>query len=215
MHQRRSARLFVDPDQPQAGREVDQPHRWRGRGHGHVRASLGHAPVGRLRGARRSGASGRRDQRQVIETLDTPYRGGFVGHEHRFALSVYFEDTDTAGVVYYANYLKFMERARSDMLRAVGIDQRQVLERGQRAYYVAEVNIRYLGPARLGDDLVVASTVEQVRAASVVIQQRVIRGDELLTEARVTAAFLDANGRPQRQPIEWTEKFKAIASSGT
>jgi acyl-CoA thioester hydrolase len=147
--------------------------------------------------------------------LDTPYRGGFLGSEHRFALTVYFEDTDTAGVVYYANYLKFMERARSDMLRAVGIDQRQVLEGGQGAYYVAEVNIRYLGPARLGDDLVVASTVEQVRAASVMIQQRVIRGDELLTEARVTAAFLDANGRPQRQPKDWTERFKAIAASGT
>ena len=53
--------------------------------------------------------------------FDQPYRGGFVGTEHRFALTVYFEDTDTAGIVYYANYLKFMERARSDMLRAVGI----------------------------------------------------------------------------------------------
>jgi acyl-CoA thioester hydrolase len=144
-------------------------------------------------------------------SLDRPYRGGFVGHEHHFALTVYFEDTDTAGVVYYANYLKFMERARSDMIRAVDIDQRQVLEEGRGAYYVAEVNIRYRSPARLGDDLRVISTMEEVRAASVVIQQRVIRGDELLTEARVTAAFLDANGRPQRQPKEWIEKFKEIA----
>jgi acyl-CoA thioester hydrolase len=146
-------------------------------------------------------------------SLDTPYRGGFVGKEHRFALTVYFEDTDTAGVVYYANYLKFMERARSDMLRAVGIDQRQVLEADKGAYYVAEANIRYVRSARLGDDLVVVSTVEEVRAASVVIQQRVIRGDELLTDARVTAAFLDANSRPQRQPREWVDKFKAIAAS--
>src|SRR5512138_3714143 len=60
--------------------------------------------------------------------LDTPYRGGFIQHEHHFALTVYFEDTDTAGVVYYANYLKFMERARSDMLRAVGVDQNEVLQ---------------------------------------------------------------------------------------
>src|SRR3954464_5625368 len=85
--------------------------------------------------------------------LDTPYRGGFVGGEHHFALTVYFEDTDTAGVVYYANYLKFMERARSDMLRAVGVDQRQVLEDGAGAYYVAEANIRYVRSAKLGDDL--------------------------------------------------------------
>ena len=142
--------------------------------------------------------------------LDTPYRGGFAGREHRFALTVYFEDTDTAGVVYYANYLKFMERARSDMLRAVGVDQRDVLDSGGGAYYVAQANIRYVRPARLGDDLLVVSTVETVRAASVEIQQRVIRDGELLTDARVTAAFLDANGRPQRQPREWLDKFNGI-----
>jgi acyl-CoA thioester hydrolase len=144
-------------------------------------------------------------------TLDTPYRGGFVGPEHRFALTVYFEDTDTAGVVYYANYLRFMERARSDMIRAVGIDQNQVLHAGGDAYYVADVHIRYLKPARLGDDLVVVSTVEHVRAASVVIHQRVMRGPEQLTEARVTAAFLTADGRPQRQPKEWVERFREIS----
>jgi acyl-CoA thioester hydrolase len=148
-----------------------------------------------------------------MNSLDTPYRGGFVGPEHRFALTVYFEDTDTAGVVYYANYLKFMERARSDMIRAVGVDQNEVLNSGGGAYCVAQCNIRYVRPARLGDDLVVVSTVEAVRAASVEIQQRVIRGDELLTDARVTAAFLDANGRPQRQPKEWVEKFNRITNA--
>jgi len=142
--------------------------------------------------------------------LDTPYRGGFAGREHRFALSVYFEDTDTFGVVYYANYLKFMERARSDMIRAAGVDQVARLKADGSAYVVAEVAIRYRRPARLGDDLVVVSTVEEVRAASVVIQQRVMRGTEELTDARVTAAFLTADGRPQRQPREWVERFKAI-----
>ncbi|GAA4712647.1 YbgC/FadM family acyl-CoA thioesterase [Sphingomonas lutea] len=143
---------------------------------------------------------------------DVPYRGAFVGAEHHFALTVYFEDTDTAGVVYYANYLKFMERARSDMLRAVGINQREVMARGGGAYYVADVTIKYHRPARLGDDLLVVSTVEQIRAAAVGIQQRVIRAGELLTDARVTAAFLDANGRPQRQPKSWIDIFKEIAS---
>jgi acyl-CoA thioester hydrolase len=146
----------------------------------------------------------------AAESLDTPYRGGFVGAEHHFALTVYFEDTDTAGVVYYANYLKFMERARSDMIRAVGVDQNEVLRNGGGAYYVARADIRYVRPARLGDELLVLSTVEQVRAASVQIHQRVMRSGELLTDARVTAAFLDANGRPQRQPREWVEKFKGI-----
>jgi acyl-CoA thioester hydrolase len=143
--------------------------------------------------------------------FDTPYRGGFVGREHHFALTVYFEDTDTAGIVYYANYLKFMERARSDMLRAAGIDQRAAKDDGTGVYAVAEVAIRYLRPAKLGDDLVVLSTVEQVRAASVVIHQRVMRGAEGLADARVTAAFLDPNDRPKRQPKPWVETFKAIS----
>jgi len=144
--------------------------------------------------------------------LDQPYRGGFVGREHHFALTVYFEDTDTAGIVYYANYLKFMERARSDMIRAAGVDQTAAHHSGGGAYAVAEVDIRYLKPARLGDDLVVLSTVQQVRAVSVLIHQRVMRGPEILTDARVTAAFLTADGRPQRQPKEWVERFKAIGT---
>ena len=147
-----------------------------------------------------------------LKSLDTPYRGGFVGREHRFALNVYFEDTDAYGIVYYANYLKFMERARSDMIRAVGVDQAAELKRSGSAYAVVEVDIRYRRPARLGDDLQVVSEVQRVRASSVHIQQRVMRGLELLTDASVTAAFLDGKGRPRRQPGEWVEKFKAITA---
>lgn len=143
--------------------------------------------------------------------FDQPYRGGFVGSAHHFALTVYFEDTDTAGIVYYANYLKFMERARSDMLRAVGIDQQAAKAAGDGVYAVAEVNIRYLKPGQLGDDLLVVSTVEQVRAASVTIHQRVMRGSEKLADACVTAAFLDPNNRPKRQPRGWVEMFKTIS----
>ncbi len=144
--------------------------------------------------------------------LDTPYRGGFVGREHRFALTVYFEDTDTAGVVYYANYLKFLERARSDMLRAVGIDQSAMLQGDGNAYFVTHVDIRYRRPARLGEDVQIVSSVEQVRASSVDIHQRVMRGTELLADASVTAAFLDSEGRPRRQPREWVEIFRQIGT---
>jgi len=150
----------------------------------------------------------------VTRDLDQPYRGGFVGREHRFALTVYFEDTDTAGIVYYANYLKFMERARSDMLRAVGVDQKAELDRSGSAYAVAEVDIKYRRPAHLGEDLVVVSTVEAVRAASVTIHQRVMRGAEVVTDAMVTAAFLTSDRRPQRQPREWVERFERIAAKG-
>lgn len=142
--------------------------------------------------------------------IDTPYEGAFVGRTHRFALRVYFEDTDTAGIVYYANYFRFMERARSDMLRAVGIDQRAAMERNEGVYAVAEAHIRYRASAKLDDSLVVVSTVEEVRAASCVIHQRVMRGDEILTDATVTAAFLTPEGRPRRQPREWMEKFERL-----
>ncbi|NJC04543.1 acyl-CoA thioester hydrolase [Sphingomonas kaistensis] len=149
----------------------------------------------------------------MTPSYDQPYRGGFVGPEHRFALTVYFEDTDTAGIVYYANYLKFMERARSDMLRAAGIDQRATLEAGTGVYAVAEANVRYLRPARLGDDLLIISTVEDVRAASVRIQQRVIRAGETLAEGRITAAFLTPDGRPTRQPRDWVARFEEIRAA--
>ena len=145
--------------------------------------------------------------------FDQPYRGGFAGKQHHFALTVYFEDTDTAGIVYYANYLKYMERARSDFLRAVGIDQRGAIDAGEGVYAVAEVAIRYLKSARLGDDLLILSTVEQVRAASVVIHQRVMRGADKLTDARVTAAFLTLDGRPRRQPRDWVERFERFTVS--
>ena len=142
--------------------------------------------------------------------LDQPYRGGFIGAEHRFALTVYFEDTDTAGVVYYANYLKFMERARSDMLRAADIDQRAAMEGGEGVYVVAEAHVKYKGSARLGDDLVVVSSVEEVRAASVVIHQEVRRGHQVLAAADITAAFLGPGMRPRRQPKAWVERFDQL-----
>jgi len=146
--------------------------------------------------------------------LHRPYEGGFVGAAHHFALRVYFEDTDTAGIVYYANYLRFMERARSDMLRALEVDQRGALEAGEGVYAVADVSIKYRSPARLGDDLVVVTDLLEVRAATVLIHQRVMRGDEILTDAKVTAAFLSPDGRPKRQPREWVQRFERLKGVG-
>ena len=144
-----------------------------------------------------------------MSEVDHPYEGAFVGGTHHFALRVYFEDTDVAGIVYYANYLKYMERARSDMLRCAGIDQRAALEAGEGVYVVAEAHIRYRGSARLDDALVVLSTLEAVRAASVLIHQRVMRGHDMLADAMITAAFL-RDGRPRRQPRSWIERFARL-----
>ena len=146
---------------------------------------------------------------------DEPYRGAFAGREHRFALRVYFEDTDAAGIVYYANYLKFMERARSDMLRAIGIDQRAAIDAGEGVYAVAEARIKYRRPAKLEDALVVVSTLEELRAASATIHQRVMRGEEMLADATIVAAFLSPEGRPKRQPGAWIDKFKPLLKEET
>jgi len=142
--------------------------------------------------------------------IDTPRRGAFVGNVHRLALRVYFEDTDAAGIVYYANYLKFMERARSDMLRALGIDQRAVMDAGEGVYAVAEAHIRYRRPARLDDDLVVVTELTGVGAATATIHQRVMRGEELLVDATIVAAFLSLDGRPKRQPRTWLDLFEPL-----
>ena len=145
--------------------------------------------------------------------VDRPYEGAFLGRVHHFALRVYFEDTDVSGVVYHGNYLKYMERARSDMLRAAGIDQRAAIESGEGVYVVADLEIRYRASAKLDDDLLVLSEVLEVRAASCTIQQRVMRGTVVLSEARVTAAFV-AEGRPKRQPRAWVEIFRRLTEEG-
>ena len=146
---------------------------------------------------------------------DPPYSGRFEGAEHRFGLRVYFEDTDLSGVVYHANYLRWMERARSDMLRLAGIDQRRVHEDGWGAYAVAEVAIRYVAPARLDDAVLVTSRVLKATPARVVIQQRVSRDGVLLAQADVTAALVGPDGRPRRQPSEWLGVYQGLIKEGT
>lgn len=141
---------------------------------------------------------------------DAPYQGHFIGREHHFAVRVYFEDTDFSGLVYHASYLRFMERARSDMLTCAGIIQSDAYVAGEGVYAVAELAIRYRKPAKFDDALLIVSTVDQVRAASCVIHQRVMLSGELLTDATVTAAFLSPQGRPKRQPRPWTRAFEKL-----
>ena len=143
-----------------------------------------------------------------------PALGRFIGIEHHFVLRVYFEDTDLTGVVYHANYLRFMERARSDMLLAAGIDQRAAFEAGEGAYAIATLALKYRAPARLGDELTVVSSLKRLRAASVDIHQRVMRRETIVTEADVEAAFVSPTGRPRRQPREWLAAFEPLVCKG-
>jgi acyl-CoA thioester hydrolase len=141
---------------------------------------------------------------------DQPPRGRLVGREHRFPVRVFFEDTDLSGVVYHANYLRYMERARSDMLSVAGIDQRAAFDGGQGYYVVADLSIRFRRPAGLDDALVVVTTIKGFTAASATIHQRVMLDGEVLTDAEVLAAFVAPGGRPRRQPREWLAIFEGL-----
>ncbi len=141
-----------------------------------------------------------------------PHDGRFIDGTHYFATRVYFEDTDFSGIVYHANYLRYMERARSDMLRLLDMDQGAAYESGEGVYAVVDLTMKYLMPAKLNDDLVVISTVETLRAASVVIDQQIMRGPDHISSASVHAAFLTPAGRPRRQPKAWTKAFASVMS---
>ena len=148
-----------------------------------------------------------------MTSFPEPSGGRFDGPVHRFAVRAYFEDTDLSGVVYHANYLRWFERARSDMLRLLGIDQRAAQEAGEGAYAVAELTIRYLAPARLDDTVLIESRAEEIRAASCRMHQRAFRNDLLLSEARLRVGFVSPSGRPRPQPAEWRHAFASIVSA--
>lgn len=118
---------------------------------------------------------------------------------HQLSVRVYYEDTDLAGIVYYANYLKFIERGRSEWLRALGIDQVALKEAGQ-VFAVRRIEADYLRPARFDDLLTVETALSQRTAARIVVDQTVRRDDAVLFAARVTLACLDGAGRPVRLP---------------
>lgn len=144
----------------------------------------------------------------MAETL--PLDGAFVGTAFYLPVRVYFEDTDMSGIVYHANYLRFMERGRSAMLRAAGVDQRATHEAGEGAYAVRDIGLRYHAPARLDDLLTVVTQVVAIRAAAVDIHQRVMRDTQMLCEGRVEAAFVAPSGRPRRQPAAWITRFEPL-----
>ena len=125
-----------------------------------------------------------------------------------FPVRVYWEDTDAGGVVYYANYLRFLERARSEWLRTIGIDQAALLRDERLQFVVVEANIRYHRPAHFDDALVVSVRIEELRGASVVFVQEIRRGTadgQLLISASVRAACLASDGlRPRPLPAALT-----------
>lgn len=135
--------------------------------------------------------------------------GGILdGARHLYAVRVYYEDTDLSGITYHANYLRWFERARSDLLRLLGIDQRAAIEAGEGAYALSEVNLRYLRPAKLEDDVVIETRCTELGAASCRMHQIARRNEEVLCEAGLRVGFITLDGRPRRQPPEWRVAFQ-------
>lgn len=132
---------------------------------------------------------------------------------HRLDIRVYYEDTDLAGIVYYANYLRFIERGRTEALRALGVDQGTLKRERGLVFVVRRVEVDYLAPARFDDVLTVTTEVAGLRAASVAMWQAVLRDDAPVVTAEVTVACMTLAGRPTRLPADIRQALTAIARS--
>ena len=122
--------------------------------------------------------------------------------EFSLHLRVYIEDTDAGGIVYYVNYLKFMERARTELMRSLGFGKNYIFNH-DLMFVVRDVKVQYLRPATLDDELVATAAITQLRGASLVMRQRVRRGKDVLAEGEVTIACVDRAGvKPRRMPRE-------------
>ena len=129
---------------------------------------------------------------------------------HRLVQRVYYEDTDFSGLVYHARYLHFLERGRTDYLRCLGVEQsalRTVDEEGL-VFVVHRMEIDFKSPARMDDILAIATSTEKAGGAKMVLTQEIRRGEQLLIQARVIIAVVNASGRPRRLPEGLAAKFK-------
>jgi len=131
------------------------------------------------------------------------------GPAFAFPIRVYWEDTDAGGIVYYANYLKFFERARTEWLRSLGVGQRTLKEDAGGMFVVSETSVRYLAPARLDDELLVTAGVEQLGRASLVIAQQAFCTGALLCEGTIRIGWVEAALlKPARIPPTILEALK-------
>ena len=141
----------------------------------------------------------------VSHSTTTPALEDFV-----LPVRVYYEDTDAAGVVYYANYLKFIERARTEWLRTIGIELAALQRQEGAVFAVRSLQADYQRPARLGDPLDVTARLEVLQRASIVLEQRVLRGDEELFSCRVRLACVDSKTfRPRPIPAPIRDQIKS------
>ena len=125
-----------------------------------------------------------------------------------FECEVYYEDTDMGGRVYYANYFKFVERARSKLLANIGIDQRSLLEKQGFHFIVKRISAEYLSPSFFGDELMIKTDLLEIKKATLILGQRILRKDKALFDCEVKIALLDASGKVTKLPNEMVNKMK-------
>jgi tol-pal system-associated acyl-CoA thioesterase len=130
--------------------------------------------------------------------------------EFSHKMRVYIEDTDAGGIVYYVNYLKFMERARTEFMRSLGFGKDYIFN-CDLMFVVRDVAVNYLLPARLDDELLATAALAKLRGAAMIFRQSVRRGDELLAEGEVTIACVDRTGlKPRRLPQDMVARLQAL-----
>ncbi len=133
-------------------------------------------------------------------TPELPREGRLEEGVHRYPVRVYYEDTDAAGIVYYANYLKFIERARTEMMRLYGVEHEKSRQSDGTAFIVRRAAIEFLAPARLDDELIIETRIEEIGAASIRLAQDVKRRDTRLVAATILVVSIGRHGRPVRLP---------------
>ena len=132
---------------------------------------------------------------------------------HVFPLRIYYEDTDAAGIVYYANYLKFAERGRSELMRDIGIESKDLIAEHDVQLVVRSCNIDYVSPAKLDDRVEVHTRVIKVGGASMEGDQRVVRDGEELVRINILIACYGSNGKTARMPGELRAKLNALVTT--
>ncbi len=132
------------------------------------------------------------------------------GEEFSLPLRVYIEDTDAGGIVYYVNYLKFMERARTEFMRSLGFGKDYIFNH-DLMFVVRDVAVHYRGPARLDDEVCATAAIARLGGASIVMHQRVLRSGEVLAQGDVTIACVDRSGvKPRRLPQDMSQTLQSL-----
>lgn len=138
-----------------------------------------------------------------------PSAGWLEGREHVLPVRIYYEDTDFTGMVYHANYLRYFERGRSDFFRLAGISHTDLLALADpTAFTLVRVEVDYKKAARVDDALLVRTSYDAVQGARLMVSQRIVRGEELIAEARLQAVCIDLAGRAKRPPRDLVEKLR-------